>query len=206
MKGRSYTRRKKIRVLFLFILFMGIIMAGSFGLYYVNNFSKYLFSKKELLTTERYEDTETLEWNMLDDVDQIFELTALSQVFGNRDEENIRTPLYTARINGTDYNLCLRDLQKIQTIINSYYENQYGSEGGQLYSESETWTEDSADHTGGDSAPTQMKDGSYEAETDETASSSYSFYEDVKEQVGSQAWLDQYLDQFSVLYDQRRGL
>ena len=45
-----------------------------------------------------------------------------------------------------------------------------------------------------------MKDGSYEAETDETASSSYSFYEDVKEQVGSQAWLDQYLDQFSVLY------
>ena len=200
MKGRSYTRRKKIRVLFLFILFMGIIMAGSFGLYYVNNFSKYLFSKKELLTTERYEDTETLEWNMLDDVDQIFELTALSQVFGNRDEENIRTPLYTARINGTDYNLCLRDLQKIQTIINSYYENQYGSEGGQLYSESETWTEDSADHTGGDSAPTQIKDGSYEAETDETASSSYSFYEDVKEQVGSQAWLDQYLDQFSVLY------
>ena len=69
---------------------------------------------------------------MLDDVDQIFELTALSQVFGNRDEENIRTPLYTARINGTDYNLCLRDLQKIQTIINSYYENQYGSEGGAI--------------------------------------------------------------------------
>ena len=127
MKGRSYTRRKKIRALFLFILFMGIIMAGSFGLYYVNNFSKYLFSKQELLTTERYETTETLERNMLEDVDQVFELAALSQVFGNRDEENIRTPLYTARINGTDYNLCLKDLQGIRTIIDSYYENQYGT-------------------------------------------------------------------------------
>ena len=107
MRQRKYTRKKKIWALFLFILFMGVTLAGGLGLYYVNNFSDYLFSKKELLQTSHFEETETLERKMLNDTELIFEYVSLSQVFGNQDEDNIRTPLYIARINQTDYNLSL---------------------------------------------------------------------------------------------------
>ena len=60
MKKRKYTRKKKAGALFLFILFMGIAVSGGLGLYYINNFSNFLFSKTELLQTTKFEDTELM--------------------------------------------------------------------------------------------------------------------------------------------------
>lgn len=122
---RRYTRKKKIWALLLFILFMGITVAGGMGLYYVNNFGSYLFSKKELLQTGRFENTETLERKILEDTNQIFEYAGLSQLFGESSEENTEVPLYIARINGTEYTLCLKDLANIYEAL--YEEQGYGS-------------------------------------------------------------------------------
>ena len=122
---RRYTRKKKIWALLLFILFMGITVAGGMGLYYVNNFGSYLFSKKELLQTGRFENTETLERKILGDTNQIFEYAGLSQLFGESSEENTEVPLYIARINGTEYTLCLKDLANIYEAL--YEEQGYGS-------------------------------------------------------------------------------
>ncbi len=167
MKHRKYTRKKKIWALFLFILFMGITVAGGLGLYYVNNFSGYLFSKKELLQTSHFEDTETLERKILNETSDIFEYTSLSQIYGNQDEDNIRTPIYIARINQTDYNLCLKDLQGIAGVLNEYY------------GEMEPFTAGS-----GEAADTS-------GALSETGGI-----------VGTDQWLEQYLNKFAFLYSE----
>lgn len=117
MRIRKYTRRKKLGALLLFILCVSVTAAGGLGLYYVNNFSDYLFSKKELLQSGRFENTETLERKILDDTESIFEYVALAGLFGEQDEDNRTEPLYVARINGTEYNLCLKDLENIYTAL-----------------------------------------------------------------------------------------
>ncbi|MDI9242219.1 sensor histidine kinase [Fusibacillus kribbianus] len=135
MKKRKYTRKKKAGALFLFILFMGIAVSGGLGLYYINNFSNFLFSKTELLQTTKFEDTETLERKILNDAQSIFEYTALSQVFGWSDEENQKTPLYRVNINNTEYDICLKDLSGIYEILweaqNGVYEEEL--QQSQLY-------------------------------------------------------------------------
>ena len=151
MRIRKFTRRKKIWALFLFIVFVSITTAGGLGLYYVNNFSDYLFSKQELIQSGDFEGTVTLERKILEDTEHIFEYVALARMFGEQDADNKTQTLYMARINGTEYNICIRDLERIYDIlmgnaIISYDENNeivYEiSEEGASVSASE---EDSAD-------------------------------------------------------------
>lgn len=117
MKARRYTQKKKLGALFLFILFMCITVAGGAGLYYVNNFGDYLYSKKELIQASRFENTATLERKILRDTEDIFEYAALAQFFMSSDESNRREPLYVAEINGTQYYLCIADLENIYQAI-----------------------------------------------------------------------------------------
>lgn len=117
MKVRRYTQKKKLGAVLLFVLFMCITVAGGAGLYYVNNFGDYLYSKKELLQTSRFENTATLERKILKDTEDIFEYASLSQLFRNSDEENRREALYVAQINGTLYYLCIEDLENIYQAI-----------------------------------------------------------------------------------------
>ena len=81
MKVRRYTQKKKLGAVLLFVLFMCITVAGGAGLYYVNNFGDYLYSKKELMQTARFENTATLEQKILRDTENIFEYASLSQFF-----------------------------------------------------------------------------------------------------------------------------
>ncbi len=113
MKVHRYTQRRKLGALFLFILFLCITVAGGAGLYYVNNFGDFLYSKKELIQTGRFEHTATLEQKILQDTEDIFAYASLSQFFINSDEENRKKTLYNAEINGVQYYLCLQDLENI---------------------------------------------------------------------------------------------
>ncbi len=117
MKVRKYTQKKKLGAVLLFVLFMCITVAGGAGLYYVNNFGDYLYSKKELLQTGRFEHTATLEQKILRDTEDIFAYGSLSQFFTNSDEKNRREPLYIADINGVQYYLCIQDLENISRAL-----------------------------------------------------------------------------------------
>ena len=72
MKVHRYTQKKKLGAVLLFVLFMCITVAGGAGLYYVNNFGDYLYSKKERIQTGRFEHTATLERKVLRDTEDIF--------------------------------------------------------------------------------------------------------------------------------------
>ena len=117
MKVRRYTQKKKLGAVLLFVLFMCITVAGGAGLYYVNNFGDYLYSKKELMQTARFENTATLEQKILRDTENIFEYASLSQFFTKSDEANRQMPMYCAEINGTQYYLCIEDLENIYQAI-----------------------------------------------------------------------------------------
>ena len=184
-KVRKYTRKKKIWALLLFILFMGLTVAGGIGLYYVNNFGSYLFSKTELLQTGRFENTETLERKIMEDTDRIFRYAGLSQMFGETDEENLQVPLYIARINGTEYALCLKDLENI-------YETLYGQE---YEVELEYDTEYSMDQT----------TSSSESEILYGSGSTSAVAGDQAAEDSLQQEYHDYLDQFAGLYAQYYG-
>lgn len=117
MKVRRYTQKKKLGAVLLFVLFMCITVAGGAGLYYVNNFGSFLYSKKELIQTGRFEHTATLEQKVLRDTEDIFAYASLSQFFIKSDEANRREPLYIAEINGVQYYLCIQDLENISQAI-----------------------------------------------------------------------------------------
>lgn len=117
MKVRRYTQKKKLGAVLLFVLFMCITVAGGAGLYYVNNFGDYLYSKKELIQTGRFEHTATLEQKILRDTEDIFAYGSFSQFFTNSDEKNRREPLYIAEINGVQYYLCIQDLENISQAL-----------------------------------------------------------------------------------------
>ena len=117
MKVRRYTQKKKLGAVLLFVLFMCITVAGGAGLYYVNNFGDYLYSKKELMQTARFENTATLEQKILRDTENIFEYASLSQFFVKSDEANRQMPMYCAEINGTQYYLCIEDLENIYQVL-----------------------------------------------------------------------------------------
>ncbi len=117
MKVRRYTQKKKLGAVLLFVLFMCITVAGGAGLYYVNNFGDYLYSKKELIQMGRFEHTATLEQKILRDTEDIFAYASLSQFFTNSDEKNRKEPLYIAEINGVQYYLCIQDLENISRML-----------------------------------------------------------------------------------------
>ncbi|WP_249300788.1 sensor histidine kinase [Qiania dongpingensis] len=170
MKIRKYTRKKKVWALFLFILFISITLAGGLGLYYVNNFGNFLYSKTELLKNGRFEDTETLERKILDDTEAIFQYVVLARLFGDEDELNRTAPLYVVSINGTQYNLCLEDLDRINRVL----------EGN------------------GASATESVKIRSYSV--GEEGSETTDGYQNLEENTWSGAERSDYLNQFAELY------
>ena len=144
MKVHRYTQKKKLGAVLLFVLFMCITVAGGAGLYYVNNFGDYLYSKKELIQTGRFEHTATLERKVLRDTEDIFAYASLSQFFTKSDEANRREPLYIAEINGVQYYLCIQDLENISQALaeTAVWREQDGEAAGQKEETSDQMAED----------------------------------------------------------------
>ena len=190
MRIRKFTRRKKIWALFLFIVFVSITTAGGLGLYYVNNFSDYLFSKQELIQSGDFEGTVTLERKILEDTEHIFEYVALARMFGEQDADNKTQTLYMARINGTEYNICIRDLERIYDILMGNAIISYDENNEIVYEISEEGASVSASEE--DSADTAA------ASSDEMSSSSPAESTEAEGQPEDQS---ECLEQFEIYYN-----